>query len=161
MRERMEQSFFYFFHFWGVSEMGLRERAIKAYEEEKKRLEEYKRERAQNYAEWRVREFEEIFGVKPDKVQPVSPHECFIECDGLTFRVHEAAYGTTFEVEVQCPQCHNHFFVEVSSLSSLGEVLSNPAKCPKCLDSPEPREPSVEEQIVQKLREILDLLQEE
>ena len=147
----------------GVSEVGLRERAIKAYEEEKKRLEEYKRERAQNYAEWRVREFEEIFGVKPDKVQPVSPHECFIECDGLTFRVHEAAYGTTFEVEVQCPQCHNHFFREVNSLCGLGRALSNPAKCPKCSESSkpsEPREPSVEKQIVQKLREILDLLQE-
>ena len=148
----------------GVRAMGLRERAIKAYEEGKKKRKEYERRRTKNFAEFRAREFERIFGAKPDQVQPVTPHECLIKCDGLTFRAHEYEYGTTFEVEVQCPQCHNHFFVEVSSLSSLGEVLSNPAKCPKCSESSEPsepREPSVEKQIVQKLREILDLLQEE
>ena len=140
--------------------MGLRERAIKAYEEEKKKHEEYERQRAQNFAEWRAKEFEEIFGVKPDKVQPVSPYECFIACDGLTFRALEHDYRTTFEVQVQCPRCHSHFFRRIYSLSSLGYTLSNPGKCLKCVNSSKPGEPSVEEQIVQKLREILDLLKE-
>ena len=150
--------------------MSLRERAIKAYEEGRKRHKEHERRRTKNFAEFKAREFEKIFGAKPDRVQPATPYECFIECDGLTFRAHEHEYGTTFEVSVQCPQCHNPFFVEVNSLSSLGEVLSNPAiKCPECMEffrafqsePSEPRESSVEEQIVQKLREILDLLQEE
>jgi len=145
--------------------MGLRERAIKAYEEEKKKYGEYEKQKAKTFAERRAKEFEEIFGVKPDKVQPVSLYECLIECDGLTFRVRAAPYRDIFEVSVQCPQCHNPFFIEVDSLSSLGEALSNPAiKCSKCMNSSEPsepRKPSVEEQIVQKLREILDLLKEE
>ena len=143
--------------------MSLRERAIKAYEEGRKRYKEHERRRTKNFAEFKAREFEKIFGAKPDRVQPVTPYECFIECDGLTFRAHEHEYGTTFEVSVRCPQCHNPFFVEVNSLSSLGEALSNPAiKCPECMNSSEPSEPrgpSVEGRIVQKLREILDLLQ--
>ena len=148
----------------GVSGMSLRGRAIKAYEEEKKRHKEHERQRTKNFAEFKARrEFEKIFGAKPDQVQPVTPYECFIKCDGLTFRAREHEYETTFEVRVQCPQCHDLFFVEVNSLSSLGEALSNPAiKCPKCMNSSEPSEPrgsSVEERIAQKLREILDLLQ--
>jgi len=141
--------------------MGLRERAIKAYEEDKKRREESERREAKSFAERKAKEFEEIFGVKPDKVQPVTPYECSIECDGLTFRVRAAPYRDIFEVSVRCPQCHSLFFREVGSLHRLGEILSNSEKCPKCLDSSEPRELSVEEQIVQKLREILDLLKEE
>ena len=144
--------------------MSLRDRAIKAYEEERKRHKEHEGRRIKNFAEFKARrEFEKIFGAKPDRVQPVTPYECFIECDGLTFRAHEHEYGTTFEVSVRCPQCHNPFFVEVNSLSSLGEALSNPAiKCPECMNSSEPSEPrgpSVERRIAQKLREILDLLQ--
>ena len=145
--------------------MGLRERAIKVYEEDKKKREESEKREAEAFAERKAKEFERIFGVKPDKVQPVTPYECSIECDGLTFRVRAAPYRDIFEVGVQCPQCHNPFFIEVDSLSSLGEALSNSAiKCPKCMNSSEPSEPresSVEEQIVQKLREILDLLEEE
>jgi len=145
--------------------MGLRERAIEVYEEWKRGVEERERREGQHFAERKAKEFERIFGVKPDKVQPVTPYECSIECDGLTFRVRAAPYRDIFEVGVQCPQCHNPFFIEVDSLSSLGEALSNSAiKCPKCMNSSEPSEPresSVEEQIVQKLREILDLLEEE
>jgi len=145
--------------------MGLRERAIKAYEEEKKRRKEYEKRKTKNFAELSVREFERVFGTKPDQVQPVTPHECLIKCDGLTFRVKQED-RITFEVSVPCSECHNEFFIGVNSLSSLGEVLSNPTiKCPECMEffrafQSEPSEPSVEEQIVQKLREILDLLQE-
>ena len=145
----------------GVSEMSLRERAIKAYEEWKRGVKEREKQEAQLFAERKAKEFERIFGAKPDEVRPATPYECFIMCDGLTFRVRAAPYRDIFEVSVQCPQCHNQFFREVDSLHGLGETLSNSEKCPKCLDSPEPREPSVEKQIVQKLREILDLLQEE
>ena len=144
--------------------MSLRDRAIKAYEEERKRHKEHERQRTKNFAEFKARrEFEKIFGAKPDQVQPVTPYECFIKCDGLTFRAREHEYGITFEVSVPCSECHNEFFIEVNSLSSLGEALSNPAiKCPECMNSSEPSEPrgpSVERRIVQKLREILDLLQ--
>jgi len=116
--------------------MSLRDRAIKAYEEERKRHKEHERRRTKNFAEFKARrEFEKIFGAKPDQVQPVTPYECFIECDGLTFRAREHEYGITFEVSVPCSECHNEFFIEVNSLSSLGEALSNPAiKCPECME---------------------------
>jgi len=143
--------------------MGLRERAIEAYMKDKREHEEKERRAAQRFAERKARDFESIFGAKPDKVQPVTPYECSIECDGLTFKVRDTAFGTRYEVGVPCPKCGKPVFRGVDSLINLGYVLSTPAKCSECIcsiDSPEPREPSVEEQIVQKLREILDLLQE-
>ena len=144
----------------GVREMGLRERAIKAYEEDKKKREESERREAESFAERKAKEFERIFGVKPDKVQPVTPYECSIECDGLTFRVRDTAFGARFEAGIPCPKCERLVFMQVDSLAGLGYWLTHPVECSECVKSSGTREPSVEEQIVQKLREILDLLQE-
>ena len=138
--------------------MGLRERAIEAYVERKKEEEEREKREAQEFAERRARDFERIFGVKPDKVQPVSPYECLITCDDLSFIAYDSR---TFKVSLKCPQCHTTVFREVSSLADLGKALSNPEKCFMCAFPSKQREPSVEEQIVQKLREILDLLKED
>jgi len=142
--------------------MGLREKAIREYEERKKEREEWKKREAQRFAERRAEEFAYIFGVKPDEVLPKTPYECYIKCDGLSFRVCDSAGGAVYEVGIECPLCGKTVFREVSSLANLGEALSNPVKCSECSNnSSESEAQSVEEQIVQKLREILDLLRED
>ena len=142
--------------------MGLREKAIREYEEREKEKEEREKREAQRFAERRAEEFAYIFEVKPDEVLPKTPHECYIKCDGLTFRVRDSVGGAIYEVGIPCSKCGKTVFRRVSSLANLGEALSNPVKCSECSDnSSESEAQSVEEQIVQKLREILDLLRED
>ncbi len=59
--------------------------------------------------------FEQVFGVTPDLVEPISGR---VKCDGLEFH-----FNGTFYLRMKCERCGMGGFTEVTSLVVLGFLL--------------------------------------
>jgi len=139
--------------------MGLKERAIGTYLRETAEQRERSRKAAEEYAAEASKEFKQAFGEEPDKVKPLTRWSCEIHCDGLIFEAHQQAYGSEFYVKLPCSNCGELVPIEVLSLSTLGYWLSQKPLCKKCSKIIN-AEKTAEEQIIEKLKEILNLIKE-
>ena len=141
---------------------GLREKAIQAYREHQRELEEEREKRGRDFAERARKEFVERFKTEPERVSPVSPTECFLECDGLKFRAKHTLYGTRFFIIRNCGKCGGIFEERVGWLEDIGAALMEKHLCEKCVERPKEveKEPSTEEKIVKKLCEVLEMLRD-
>jgi len=141
---------------------GLREKALRAYEERQRQWEERRKEETQDFAEEARKEFAERFETEPEVVSPVSPSRCFIECDGLKFRAERSIYGTLFFIMKNCGRCGRIFEKKVRSLEEIGTVLMERHFCEECEKGTKEvkEEPSMEEKIVRKLCEVLEMLRD-
>ena len=141
---------------------GLRGKALRAYEERQRQWEERRKEETQDFAEEARKEFTERFETEPEAVSPVSPSRCFIECDGLKFRAERSIYGTLFFIMKNCGRCGRIFEKKVRSLEEIGTVLMEKHFCEECEKGTKEvkEEPSMEEKIVRKLCEVLEMLRD-
>ena len=140
----------------------LMEKALRAYEERQRQWEERRKEETQDFAEETRKEFAERFETEPEAVSPVSPSRCFIECDGLKFRAERTIYGTVFFIMKNCEKCGRIFERKVKSLEDIGTVLTEMHFCEECEKRSKEveKELSIEEKIVRKLCEVLEMLRD-
>ena len=141
---------------------GLREKALRAYKEHLEQRELAWRAKAQSFAEVVEKDFRERFETEPEKVSAVSPYLCFLESDGLKFKVINDRCKMRFFVLLECERCHRIFERMITSLRSLGEALSETRICEECEKCSKgiKEEQSTEEKIVKKLCEVLEMLRD-
>jgi len=150
--------------------MGLRERALKAAEEQQERMEKNKKEAAEKFAVEAKKEFQEMFGeVSELNVEPISENKAKIIADGLSFI---AIKGYTdfvsyikFYPQIECTQCGNIFTYydePCERLADVGFILMKSTICDTCrCKNMGSGTKSPAERVLELLGEILDILEAE
>ena len=111
------------------------EKALSAYKEHLEFQRKKEREETQKFMEGARKEFIQRFETEPEKITAVSPNECYIECDGLRFRAVETREGFRIYVLLKCEKCQRTIEEWVTSLLSLGAVLTEPHICFECREA--------------------------
>jgi len=114
---------------------GLMEKALRTYREHLEFRREVEKKETQKFAEEVKREFIRRFDTEPEKVTAVSPNECYLECNGLRFRVVMTRGDFRFYVLLKCEMCQRTIEEWVTSLLSLGEALAEPCICFECREA--------------------------
>ena len=151
--------------------MGLRERALKAAEEQQERMEKNKKEAAEKFAVEAKKEFQEMFGeVSELNVEPISENKAKIIADGLSFiaikKSKDFVVYIDFYPQIECIRCGKLFTYDTpcKKLADIGFLLMKPVVCDACLygnvDIP-PATKSPAERVLELLGEILDILEAE
>ena len=115
--------------------VSLRERAIKAAEEERKQW----KEKASNFAAEAKEEFQKRFGEVSDlDVKPITPSMAKVTADGLSFTAKrectECGEHIKFYIEVKCSECGKMFTHSKAceTLADIGYRLESPGICKAC-----------------------------
>jgi len=149
----------------------LKERAIRAAKERQERRETEKLKAASEFAIEAENEFRDVFGadnIGKLNVKPVGENIAEIVADGLEFearRIHRE-YDTyiRFYLRAKCEKCKRWFThtTPCENLADIGQLLINPAICDSCRYGigTETAKKSEAEQVVEKLREIIEIVYE-
>lgn len=144
--------------------MGLKEKAIEAYEKEKERVHKEKNDGAEKFAVQAKEILRERIGDE-FAIQVISkePYETIFGVDGIKFRVNtDRVY-----IIKKCDKCETEYYTELisgfgdknKSFQNIGEILSEPHNdydCKRIIEEKEEnKEPTIEEKLVEILRSFI------
>jgi len=108
--------------------MGLKEKAIGAYEEEKELIKESNIKEAETFAENALISLREILGDECGNIKIVvkRPGSTSFRVDGISFRVTSSQGYSDISVIKKCPICETESTFRVSNLKDIGRALVEP-----------------------------------
>jgi len=140
-----------------------REKCISAYEKAEKERKEAAQKRADEFREAAVREFEKRFSVSVTKSKAVSDYQAELVIQDVNIVARNEGTGIRFFTLRKCNSCDTYFLPRYpnscETLEDIGRDLTIPVTCGHCrsvmnyLNTKSPGE-----QVIEKLREILDIV---
>lgn len=151
------------------NKQSLANRAIQAWKTTEEERKETQINQTAKFVEEAKKRFEWVFrDEKITSTKAIDPSNAEVVCEDVTFIAQKREGGIVFLVEVKCQRCGKLFLPEyannVNDLVAIGSRLNTPQKCGECLKETTGLEhypSSTEEVVLEKVREIYNLIKEE
>lgn len=144
-----------------------REQAIEVYKKDNARQEEIVNENAEAFRRKAQKAFFELFNIATTASKAIDSHQAIVHIDDQKFVARKEQYGDCiFHTIVNCTLCKKELVLHntVEELREIGRDLSKRYVCDKCKEKERKEEPvfqSTAELVLEKVREIYDLVREE
>jgi len=144
-----------------------REQAIEAYEKDKARQEQIKKGNPEAFRRKAEKAFFELFDIATTGSEDIDGHRAIVHVGNQKFAARKAKYGDCiFHTIVNCTLCKKELILHdtVEELKEVGRDLSGKYLCDECKEKEREEEPifqSTADLVLEKVREIFDLLKEE
>lgn len=143
--------------------MSFADMCLEAYKKLQKESKEVSEKMAEEFRKIAVREFEKRFNVSVTSSRPINEYEAELTFDDIKLVARDSGTNVQFFTMLRCKNCGAWFLPDYPdiciTLADIGRELSNPRMCGRCrsiLNPPKTR--SSGEQVIEKLREILDIV---
>lgn len=150
------------------NQKSFREQAIEAYEKDKARQEQIKKENAEAFRRKAEKAFFELFDIPTTASTAMDRHQAAVYVADQKFVARKALDGDcVFYTMVKCTQCKKALTASntIATLREIGRDLSTKYLCDKCKEKErkeeEPVFQSTADLVLEKVREIYDLVREE